>query len=114
VGALDSGWDALIGRVDAIIDDKVGDRISYSIGGAPASILPGFIITSTAPRNQSDFDENLGTVRRVKIAKRLVPKPNLTVRVSHPRLGEGQFRPIGDEPEEDDRYWLFDIQKATT
>jgi hypothetical protein len=114
MGIFDSDWDALIGKVDAIVDDRVGDRISYSIGGAPATMLPGFVITVNAPRNLEDFDEILGTAKRVKIAKRLVPKPNLEVRVEHPKLGAGKFRPIGDEPDEDDRYWLFDVQKAST
>jgi hypothetical protein len=122
MGAFDSLWDAASARMDAVVDEKVGDRLRYRRGGVWLGdpqvaegdrTIAGFVFDENTPTNVDEIDEVLGNRKRVKVAKALVALPDKTDRIQHPRLGPGLFRPAGTVPEAQGRYWLFDVQEAS-
>lgn len=113
-----SDWDALAARMDGLVDQKLGDRISYSTdGGATFPVIAGFVIFNNEPLSfPLQTDELLGSILRLKVNKSLLAYPDPAHRIRHElltdRYGAATFQPAGTDPEEQGRYWLFDIQKV--
>jgi hypothetical protein len=119
---FDSLWSKAAAIMDNAVDGVTGDRIRYRHGGVwlgPADmpeasrVIPAFVINVGAARSIDEFDETLGNRWRVKVAVTLLDHPHPTDRLEHPNLGPGLFMPGGSDPENDGRYWLFDVQKAS-
>lgn len=119
---FDSLWDRASKVLDTTVDSVLGDRVRYRhngvwLGTAPAGyadpVVEAFIVYAVAPLNIDEIDETLGNRKRVKIAKDLVDEPIQSDRIQHPKLGEGWFRPAGNAPDTEGRYWVFDVQGAS-
>lgn len=106
-----SNWDQLSAQMDGIVDAGVGDDISYDAGAGPVAIK-GFVIPTVEPGGLDAFDDKLGSRPRVKVAKATVPVVSSSHRLTAPLLGSGSFRPANSDPEEQGRYWIFDVQKV--
>lgn len=104
-------WDDLADRMDALVDDKLGDALSYSQGGAPAATVMGFVLDYDAVDGVPSLD-TLGKRMRIKVNKTLVPVISRNDRIAHWKLGASTWRPEVDKIETQGRYWLFDIQKV--
>jgi hypothetical protein len=115
VSAFDSLWDAAAAKMDAAVDSMLGDALQVRLAGAPAFVaMQGFVVDDSEPQAfDTALDETLGTRKRVKIAKALMPVPSRNHRIQHPRLGPGTFAPAGSDPQSQGRYWIFDVQKVT-
>jgi len=100
--------------MDASVDARLADTISYSPnGGATYVDMLGYVLPFSQGLGLDELDPTLGSRWRVKLAKALVPLPARTHRLQHPKLGVGTtWRPAGNDPEDQGRYWIFDIQKA--
>jgi hypothetical protein len=118
---FESYWDRASGRMDAIVDGKLADRLRYQSGGLwlgdPAvadadRTIPGFVIDANDTVNIDEIDEALGNRKRLKVAKAILPLPAKTDKIQHPRLGAGWFRPGGALPQTEGRYWVFDVQET--
>jgi hypothetical protein len=114
---FDSIWEAAAARMDAAVDTYLGDTILVQMGGGefdPFVPMKAFVIDVDAsqPTDFDPIDEPLGNRKRIKIAKGTMPVVSVNHRIKHPRLGEGVYRPSGALPENQGRYWLFDVQKV--
>lgn len=107
-----SDWDSASARLDDAVDERLADTISYSVDGATFADLPGYVLPATVGIGFGELDPGLGTRWRIKIRQSLIPLPTRDHRLTHPMLGADVWRPAGEEPEEQGRYWIFDIQKA--
>jgi hypothetical protein len=110
-----SAWDNASALLDDKVDEGVGDTIEYAANGVNFVNMQGFVIPDVADPGPAEFiDETVATRWKIKIAKRKLPYPEITHRLRHPKLGAGNFRPIGavPDPQTQGRYWLFDVEKA--
>jgi hypothetical protein len=108
---MQSPWDQFADILDATVDDKLGDRIEYAANGVNFVPIAGFVKTANANLDLSPIDEMTDSRPRVKIAKALVPYPDPAHRLRHPRLGQGTFRPASTLPDDEGRYWIFDVER---
>lgn len=109
---MSSAWDQAAALLDAKVDEYLGDDIDYAANGVTFAPIKGFVLLNMASLGLESIDEIVGSRNRVKIAKAVLPRPERTHRLRHPRLGSGTFRPAGTVPEEQGRYWLFDVEKV--
>jgi hypothetical protein len=108
-----SDWDASSAKMDEDVDAHLSDTISYSTDeGATFNDIAGFVLPFAEGLALGPIDPSLGSRYRVKVRKSLVAAPDRTHRLRQPKLGAGTFRPSGDDPDEQGRYWIFDIQKV--
>jgi hypothetical protein len=107
-----SDWDDAAAAMDAEVDARLGDTISYALDGVNFVDMPGFVLPAVEGIGLNELDPALGHRWRVKISKALVAEPLRTHRLSHPKLGVDTYRPAGDDPDDQGRYWIFDIQKV--
>lgn len=108
-------WSELSARLDATVDDTLGDTIQLSLNsGATYTPVKGFVGPFVAGIGIGAMDEPLGSRNRVKLDRSLFGGglPGRNVRVQHALLGAGTYRPASGEPEEQGRYVLFDVQKV--
>lgn len=110
-----SDWETYSGAMDAAVDDLLGDTLSLSTNaGASYTTVSGFILLVVASSGIDGFDETLGYKPRVKLSKAIIgeePPDRDTVRIRAGKLGGLTYQPAGGEPDDQGRYWLFDIQK---
>lgn len=109
-----SDWDTASSKMDIAVDERLGDTISYSTdSGVTFTDLPGFVLFFTEGFGLNSLDSALGSRPRVKIRKDLIGEVNpRTHRLRHPRLGADTYRPGNDDPDDQGRYVIFDIQKV--
>lgn len=107
-----SKWDEAAAKMDAAVDEHLSDTISYALDGATFVDMPGYVVVFSEGLGLGEIDPTLGSRNRVKIAKSLVPEVLLTHRLRHEKLGAGTFRPAGENPDEQGRYWIFDVQET--
>lgn len=108
-------WSELAAKMDATVDTALGDTIQLSLNsGATYAAVQGFVAPFVAGIGIGAMDEPLGSRNRVKLDRALFGggMPGRNVRVQHPMLGAGTYRPASGEPEEQGRYVLFDVQKV--
>lgn len=106
-----SDWDAASAMMDTDVDARLSDTIAYSIDeGASFDEVAGYILPFAEGLGLGPIDPILGSRYRAKIAKALIPEPDRTHRLRHPKLGDATFRPAGADPDDQGRYWIFDIQ----
>ena len=111
--SFDSLWDGLAARMDAVVDDTVGDRILYAVDGQTFTAVPGFVLDDVEGEASYDsMDDDFDVRKRVKIRQSLIGEVSLLHRLRHPRLGPDDFRPTNSVPQSEGRYWLFEVQKA--
>ena len=108
-----SDWDTHSAVMDEVVDERLGDTISYSLDGVTFTDLKGFVLPFGESIGLDGIDPTLGTRWRGKIRKTLVAEPLGSHRLRHPKLGADTWRPAADDPENQGRYWLFDIQKVS-
>ena len=110
-----SDWEIHSQAMDAKVDELLGDTISLSTnGGASYTTVGGFILLVVGSSGIDGFDETLGYKPRAKLHKSLIgeePPNRDTVRIRAGKLGGLTYQPAGGEPDDQGRYWLFDIQK---
>ncbi len=99
--------------MDAEVDNRLGDSISYSIAGGPFMPIKGYVVDADP---QDDFSgqpmDTLPRRKRVKVARALVPNPTTRDRITAPMLGNGTFRPMGNRPRIAGRYHIFDVERV--
>ncbi len=109
-----SAWDALSAQMDREVDAALGDTIQLALNGTSFVDQPGFVLTVGSTDGLAGFDEILGSRIRVKMAKSIIgeDEPSRDIRLKAAKLGADTYRPAGSKPDDQGRYWLFDIQKA--
>jgi len=106
------GWAENAATMDTVVDDELGDVVYYACDGSSFTRLKAFVIIETEDLRMDGIDGNLGSRPRLKIGKYLVSTIEASHRIKAARLGEGTFKPGPDQPDEDDRYWIFDLMKV--
>lgn len=108
-------WETHSPQMDDDIDSRLGDTISLSLdAGATFSDIVGYILLVVVSSGIDGFDETLGYRPRAKIRKTIIgadPPDRSVVRLRSAKLGDFTYQPAGGEPDDQGRYWLFDIQK---
>lgn len=104
---------AAAGRMDAAWDDRLGDTIFYSVGGAEEVEIKGLVLD---PDAQDDFAsgslDELPQRKRVKVSRAVVPSPSRADRLRADLLGPGRWQPTSKKPRVAGRYFIFDVQKV--
>ena len=109
-----SDWDVAAPAMDEAIDERLSDTIAYSTDeGATYDDIAGYVLPFAEGLGLNEIDSPLGARWRVKVRKTLVDEPSRTHRLKHPKLGvDTVWRPAGEDPDDQGRYWIFDIQKV--
>ncbi len=110
-------WDQLAGRMDTEVDERLGEKIYVSFDrGASYDEVKGFYTPTVGSQGLVGFDEILGSRPRLKLRKTLFPgerEPNFeTDRFRSVKMGAFVYRPSGSNPDEQGRYFIFDVQRA--
>lgn len=104
---------ALAARMDAEVDTRLGDSISYSINGAPYASIQGFITDADPGQDLAATGlDPLPKRKRVKVARTVIERPSTADRLQADLLGPGVFRPRTSKPRVDGRYWIFDVERV--
>lgn len=104
-------WDSAAAAMDAEVDARLGDTISYAANGVTFVDVSGFVLFTDVPLGLDASDEIFDARPRVKLAKAVVPYPDPQHRLRSTKLGEATYRPAGSLPQEQGRYWLFDVER---
>lgn len=108
-----SDWDAASTKMDEDVDAHLSDTILYSTSAGVFEEIPGYILPFAEGLALGPVDGALGSRWRVKIAKAHIEEPSRNHRLRHPKLGDDAvWRPAGENPDDQGRYWIFDIQKV--
>lgn len=105
-------WDALSAQLDTACDDGVGDTIAYAANGVSFVDIKGYVLFTENPLGLDATDEIFDTRPRIKLAKAVVPYPEPQHRIRSAKLGPATYRPAGSIPEDQGRYWLFDVERV--
>lgn len=104
-----AGYAEHAARMDAEVDERLGDDIQYKRPGDPAFVdLKAFLFFDEPDEGTGARDSAKGKAT-LKIAK-AVRKPHMDDRVKSPLLGDRVWRPIGRDPATAGRYWVTDLQ----
>jgi len=112
-------WDQLAARMDEQVDERLGEVIFISLdGGETYTSVKGFYTpVATGLGGLQGFDEPLGSRPRLKLRKTHFPgerEPSFeTDRFRCAKMGAFVYRPSGSQPDEQGRYFLFDVQRAS-
>lgn len=105
-------------RLDDSVDDVLGDSIEVRHGVGPWVPRMAFIQFDVAGSSNQGFGideiDSLRTRTRLKIRQTHIPTPSTAVTIRATGKLAGIWRLSGDIPEQEGRYWLLDIQKAST
>jgi len=115
---VQSIWDRAAAIMDRVVDGVVGDRVQYKhrgvwLGSGSPPVVEAFVLQFGSNPSIEDLDEPLGNRWRLKIARTLLDEPLQSDRFQHPKLGPGWFRPGDALPDNEGRYHIFDVQKAS-
>lgn len=105
-------WDQASAAMDSAVDALLGDTIAYAANGVTFVDIKGFVLFTDAPLGLDATDEIFDSRPRVKIDRTVVPYPDPQHRLRHAKLGPGTYRPAGSVPEQQGRYWLFDVERV--
>jgi len=105
-------WAQNAAKMDAIVDEKLGDDVEWSSDGIQFTPAKAFVVPQVEVLGLEAIDSPLGSRYRLKIAKSIIPEILDNYRFRASKLGAGMFKNASDTPDEDDRYWIFDLQKA--
>jgi hypothetical protein len=107
--------------MDAQVDSRLGDSITYIVDGAPLEsapgvpTIPGYIILVNADGSFAGTLERFNPHQhrwKCKVHKRFLPGlPDIRHRIEHSKL-DATYRPAADTLDDDGDYYLFDLQKA--
>lgn len=106
-----AGYAEHAARMDAEVDERLGDDILYKRPEDPEFVALKAFIFFDEPAE----DRNIGARDSVKgkatlkIAKSL-RRPHLDHRIKSSLLGAGEWRPIGKDNANGGRYWITDLQ----
>jgi hypothetical protein len=99
-------------RMDAGVDSRLGDSISYDSGAGFRSIK-GFVIDVEPDTDMAIAGiDPLPQRKRIKIAIDVVPEVRQAHRIQSPLLGAGTFRPRAGRPRVEGRYNLFEVERV--
>ncbi len=103
-------------RLSAEVDNRLGDVVSYAVGGANGGAyinIKARVFAAEPTRGWEKGDEMRGGWR-LRVAKVHVPLPSIADRIQcEPILGAGEvYRPVSKDPINDGRYWLVDLQRV--
>ncbi len=107
-----SDWDRNSALMDEAIDERLGDVISYSANGVVFDDIKGYVLFPEFASGAGPIDEAFDARPQIKIARSKLPYPDPSHRLRAEKLGPGLFRPTGSVPQNQGRYWLFDIAAA--
>ena len=110
-----SDWDRVSGNMDAQIDARLADTVAFSPDGdadEPFVDIAAFVLPYPEGLNLGELDPTLGARWRIKVAKANVPEILAQQHYRHHKLGDATWRPAGEDPDDQGRYWIFDIQKV--
>lgn len=113
-------YEEMAGFLDDMVDDTLGDSIEVKLSVGAWTPRTAFIIEETAGLDTQGFQitelDPLRQRQRIKIRKDYVPTVDQSVRFRAARLGGSSalWRPSGDMPQQEGRYWLIDIQRASS
>jgi len=109
-----SDWDEASAAMDEGVDARLSDTVAYSTDeGATFTNIAAYVLPFAEGLGLNEIDPALGSRWRIKVAKSIVDEPKRTHRLKHHKLGANTvWRPAGDDPDEQGRYWIFDIQKV--
>ena len=108
-------FDAMIETVDEVADERLGNTVMLSIGGAAAAPVKAFVLGDVETEGQLGYGANdpVNSRYRIKIARSKYPVVRQADRFSHPNMHGGvNCRPSQWITVEDGRYWLIDMQKV--
>jgi hypothetical protein len=106
-------WDELSARMDAKVDDRLGDTIEVSADAGTSWVArKGFALNMAAGLSLDGIDEIMASRPRIKISKLYVPALTRIYRFRTPKWPGIVFCPGSSEPDDDGRYLIFDVQKA--
>lgn len=98
--------------MDAEVDERLGDSLSYKRPADPAYVAKkGFITFEEPPEGWGPLDSAKGRTY-LKISKAQLPtEPSKADRITSPKL-TGTWRPLNVQPSVGGRAWLAEIQKV--
>lgn len=102
-------------KMDAGVDNHLGDSIEYSTtGGGVFETIKGFIIPVDDDADYGNRKIEAGPRRwRAKISRSLVSSPDPSHRLKCDQvLGDGVYRPSNRSPSVQGRYYVFDLLKV--
>lgn len=110
-------WEAAEQLLDDKADAFVGDSIELSVDGGSTFVLRrGYYLPVAQNAGIEAFDEVLGNKHRFKMRKAYFPGGRFPSfandRIRCSKTGSTIWRPSGSEPDEQGRYFVFDVQKA--
>jgi hypothetical protein len=106
-------YEDLAAARDVEVDDRLGNRVFYHAKGTPGPVpLKGFDKSDVAPEGYGARDPAKG-IKRMKIAKALVPEVSIDDRITASWL-DGTYRPVAPDTDPvSPAYWLVDLQKVS-
>lgn len=103
----------MIGTVDALVDAHLGDPVWYRAEGSSRYVkVPGFFLNEA----KGGYDPELDDITRreqLKISQQHVPEVRRGDRIKRSMESPVTYQPENANPEEDGRYWIFNIQRVT-
>lgn len=108
------GFADLAARMDALVDDRLGDDILYSQAGAPFVAMKAFVGNAEGDQDLYGVKEidSLPKRKRLKISRALIGRPSGQDRIKGDMLGETVYRPSQQRPETAGRYWIIDLERC--
>lgn len=104
-----AGYAEHAARMDAEVDERLGDDILYKIRGTGAFVaVKAFIYFDEPLEGPAARDSSKGKAV-LKIAKSFC-RPHLDDRLTSPLLEGGEWRPVGKDNATAGRYWVTDLQ----
>jgi hypothetical protein len=102
----------LMRNVDAQVDARLGDRVSYSTDGVSYVDVKAFIEFFDDDGTSFGAQDDIRRRVRLKIARDVVALPTSTHRVrSADKLGIDTYRPMNKSRVVAGRYWLVDLDR---
>lgn len=108
-------WSDHAARMDDKVDLMLGDDIELAVDGVTFIPVKGFIIRPTESVDGIiGLDGPLGSRYRAKLNNALFlgEGPSNATRLRSTKLPAGTWKAGGDDPDEQGRYVIFDLQKA--
>ena len=114
---MPADWDSASAQMDDAVDARLGDTIQLSIDGGNTFLpVKGYYLPYAAGGGLEIYDEPLGQKPRFKLQVKHFPggrQPSFDYdRMRCAKAGPFTFRPSGSAPDEQGRYFIFDIQKV--
>ena len=108
-------FDDAVEIVDQKADERLGNSVEYSTdAGGTYPVIKAYVIVAAEAMDGNGEFGNLDPINhgdRLKVKKTIVPVPDKSHIVRHPKL-PAPMRPENWQSVEGGRYWMIDLQKA--